>query len=442
MKSVCLWRVTGLALVLCVSGCGRATDSADGKESITIWWAQWAPADGLQELGQEFEQETGIAVRVHQIPWGNFQDQVFLNFGRPRTDFDIVVGDSQWLGRCVTRGLYVDLTEWLPTAVDLSKVHPNALRYLCEYPTGSGRYWAAPCETDAQGFAYRRDWFEDPAEQEAFRSRYGYELGVPATWQQVRDIAEFFQRPERKQFGISAQTGRSYDELTMSFQMVMWAFGGDWSDEQHRTQGILNGAESVAALTFLRDLARLGPRGGESADFGTALENFTNDSTSMLMVYFAFFPGVAQKMGEKVGFFAPPSHNGRRVVSLGGQGMSISTRVPPRQQELAKKFIAWFSQDAIQWKWITKDAGFTANTTILASEQFRRAAPYNAAFAESLDYLRDFYNIPEYNELLAAAQRFLGEAMDGKRSPQEALDRLAEEHEKIFRRAGYLKDAG
>ena len=71
---------------------------AEAEKSITVWWAQWDPAVGLQKLGDEFAAETGIAVEVHQIPWASYQDQVFLNFGNRQTDFDIVVGDSQWIG--------------------------------------------------------------------------------------------------------------------------------------------------------------------------------------------------------------------------------------------------------------------------------------------------------------------------------------------------------
>ena len=146
-------RMLGLAAVLLLAvQTGRAED-----KKITIWWAQWDPAAALQELGHEFAQETGIAVEVYQIPWPAYQDQVFLNFGNKQTDFDIVVGDSQWIGRGATKGLYLELTDWLPEALDLSAIHPRAARYLCEYPPGSSRFFAAPCQTDAIGFVYREE---------------------------------------------------------------------------------------------------------------------------------------------------------------------------------------------------------------------------------------------------------------------------------------------
>ena len=47
--------------------------------------------------------------------------------------------------------------------------------------------------------------------------------------------------------------------------------------------------------------------------------------------------------------------------------------------------------------------------------------------------------MPEFNELLSPAVRYLGEALDGSMTPREALDALAEKHEKIMRKAGHLK---
>src|SRR5205085_476308 len=139
--------------------------------------------------------------------------------------------------------------------------------------------------------------------------------------------------------------------------------------------------------------------------YDKTIEAMKNGSTAMAMDYFAFYPDISKTMGDKVGFFVIPKNGDRQFVSLGGQGMSISTKVPAQQQENAKKFIAWFCKTETQKKWITKEAGFTANVEVLKSDAFRKATPYNAAFANSLDHVRDFWNVPVYNELLAGAVR-------------------------------------
>lgn len=437
--------VAALALAGCSkdpatpSGAPASAGGAQAAQSITVWWFQWAPADGLQELGREFEKETGIAVKVEQIPLGSYQEKVFLEFGAARTRFDVLIGDSQWIGRGAAKGLYVDLTEWLPTVVDLKTIHPRAAKYLCEYPEGSGKWFAAPCETDAVGLAYRKDWFEDPAEKKAFRDVFGRELVVPATWQEFKEVAKFFQRPNAKRFGCSLPSDRSYDGLTMGVQNLLWAFGGRWhAEKSNKVVGELDTPGSVAAIEFYRELVKLGPKGAERMDYGQVLESFTNGSTAMILNYFAFFPGIHAQFGDKVGFAVVPAHDGKRVASLGGQGLSISTKIPKEQQELSKRFIAWFMQRKVQEQWITKPAGFTANADILKSAEFRAKTPYNAPFADSVDAMQDFWNVPVFNELLTVTQRYVGMAVDGEMPTEEALRQLAIEKERILKEAGLL----
>jgi multiple sugar transport system substrate-binding protein len=406
------------------------------RKKLTIWWAQWAPSDGLQDLARSFEQQEMVEVKVHQIPWPSFQDQVFQEFGKGSTAFDIVVGDSQWLGRGATRGLYLDLTSWLPTAVDIESLHPLAFKYLARYPTEHGKLYAAPCETDAMGFAYRSDWFADPREREAFKQTYKKELAVPETWDDLQRVAEFFTRPDKKQYGVALVTGRGYDDVVMGFEQILYAFGGAWGDpKSHKIQGILDSPQAVKALDFFKGLLRFSPPGGSKLGYGEALEPFVNGSTALLMNYFAFFPDLAKKMAGKVGFFAMPRNGERRFASLGGQGFSISTKVPADQQELAKRFIAWFLQTDTQKMWVQKPGGFTANAAILKSDEFKKASPYNEAFSQSMDILQDFWNVPVYNELLAATVQRLGEVLDGKKPSQEALTALVAEHEKILNQA-------
>ena len=158
-------------LVALLAGCkqqqpqGNGGDNATDKKTVTVWWAQWAPADGLQELGNEFEKETGIAVKVEQIPWASYQDKVFKNFGNKQTDFDIVVGDSQWIGVGAVDGLYLELTDWLPTAVDMTTVHPQAKAFYepGRYVPLVGYEWTHhqdPLKRKTQGD--HNNYFRDP----------------------------------------------------------------------------------------------------------------------------------------------------------------------------------------------------------------------------------------------------------------------------------------
>src|SRR5688572_10636936 len=131
--------------------------AAEGSEitELTILWAQWDPADYLQEIGNLYEQETGIAVNIVQEPWGSFYDRAFTEFAAGGTSFDMIVGDSQWLGQGAEQGHYVELTDFMVGEGIDKTVTPATLTYYGEYPSGSGSYWAYPTECDADGWAYR-----------------------------------------------------------------------------------------------------------------------------------------------------------------------------------------------------------------------------------------------------------------------------------------------
>ena len=79
---------------------------------LTILWAEWDPANYLQELVNEYEKETGVKVTVETTAWPGFQTKAFAEFNAKGDAYDMVVGDSQWLGAGSTGGHYVDLTDF------------------------------------------------------------------------------------------------------------------------------------------------------------------------------------------------------------------------------------------------------------------------------------------------------------------------------------------
>ncbi|MCY0541697.1 hypothetical protein OVW21_27100, partial [Klebsiella pneumoniae] len=75
--------VVGLLAVLSVS-----TVSAQIEE-LTIWWAQWDPANYLQQIGNEYEEAMGIKVTVVQTPWGDFYNRVGTEWAAQGTSYDM-----------------------------------------------------------------------------------------------------------------------------------------------------------------------------------------------------------------------------------------------------------------------------------------------------------------------------------------------------------------
>jgi hypothetical protein len=53
--------------------------------------------------------------------------------------------------------------------------------------------------------------------------------------------------------------------------------------------------------------------------------------------------------------------------------------------------------------------------------------------------MQDFWNVPCYNELLSATQKYVGQAIDDQTDTKKALATLADESEKILKENGLLK---
>jgi multiple sugar transport system substrate-binding protein len=435
-----LFLMVVFALVLSV---GVVSTSAQGITELTIWWAQWSPADFLQQVGNDYEAATGIKVTVVQTPWGDFYNRVGTEWAAKGTAFDMVVGDSQWVGQAVTQGHYVDLTEFMSSNGIDKTVTPATLTYYGEYPAGSGQYYAYPTEGDANGWAYRKDLFEDAQNMTDFQAKYGYELAVPKTWTELRDIAEFFTRPEQGLYGVGVYTQDDYDAITMGFQNIFFSYGGDWHDGTFNTLGVVNSPQAVASLELYKELYSFAPPGTNDSFFQEMNDVFLNGQAAMIMNYFAFFPVLNSDQNpyqDSTGYFSMPAGpDGQRYAALGGQGISVNSYIADDRKQASLDFIKWFAQEDVQKRW-AELGGYTCNIAVLESPEFLEIAPYNAAFAETMTFVKDFFNIPEFGKLLVPAQTNLANyVVAGQGTAQEALDKMAEEMDAILVEAGYVQ---
>ncbi|MEO6012309.1 MAG: extracellular solute-binding protein [Devosia sp.] len=426
--------VAGLGLLL-------ASSTNVLAQELTILWAEWDPANYLQELVNDYQKETGVAVKVETVPWPDFQTKAFTEFNSQGSAYDLVVGDSQWLGAASTGGHYVELTDFVKSHNLTETMAPATMQYYSEYPGSSGHYWSVPLEGDAVGWAYRKDWFEDPKEMEAFKAKYGYDLAVPKTLKELVDIAEFFNRPTENRYGAAIYSQSSGDALTMGVENFIFAYGGSLGDyATYKVSGLLNSKESVQGLEDYKKLFSFGPPGWGNAFFAEVNTAIAQGQVAMGMNFFAFFPSLLNEatnpQAKNMGFFAnPPGPGGADFAALGGQGISLISY--SKNQEEAMKFLDWLVKDSTQKRW-AELGGYTAAAAILKSDEFQKATPYNKAFYETMFKVRDFWALPEYAALLDQAQQgFYDYVVNGNGTAQETLDKLAATWVDTLKNAGY-----
>src|SRR5260370_7144221 len=86
-----LLKTSSLTVLLALSTASYA------QEKLTILWAQWDPANYLQELVKDYQKETGVEVVVETTPWPDFQTKAFTEWNAHGDAYDMVVEDPHWL---------------------------------------------------------------------------------------------------------------------------------------------------------------------------------------------------------------------------------------------------------------------------------------------------------------------------------------------------------
>ena len=123
---------------------------------------------------------------------------------------------------------------------------------------------------------------------------YGYELGVPTSWDMIKDVAEFFYDPDNEFYGVAIYGDNGYDSLAMFAMQTIRSYGGDLGNfETFEVDGYLNSPGAIAGIEYYRELFQYVPPGFGDAFFVATNDAFVNGIVPMATNYFAFFPGLA-----------------------------------------------------------------------------------------------------------------------------------------------------
>jgi multiple sugar transport system substrate-binding protein len=444
MRRFAMTLAAGALAAAGLAGPAAQPAAAQDKE-LTLCWAAWDPANALRELGKDFTEQTGIEMTYEFVPWTNFADR-FLNELNAQGDLcDLMIGDSQWLGMGAEFGHYVKLNDFFEQeGISMSDFLPATVYNYATWPKGSENYWALPAMGDAVGYVYRRDWFSRPEIRAAFQDQHGYALGEPETWDQLLDIAKFFQGREidgKKRYGIALYTERGSEGITMGVTNALysWGFQYDDPDNPYHMEGFVNSEQAVAGLQFYKELYECCTPPGHSDAYMTAnLDAYKSGQTAMQMNFFAFFPGIAKNEavgGDTSGFFVNPSQNAEASV-LGGQGISVVSYSD--KKEMALEYIKWFATEEVQKRWWAL-GGYSCHKAVLNDPDFPSTAPFAADFLDAMSNVRDFWQEPTYAELLQAMQKRVHDyVVADEGTAEEALDKLIEDWTFTFQSVGKL----
>ena len=305
---------------------GRRFVRRPAAGELTLCWAAWDPANALVELSKDFEKASGTTMKFEFVPWPNFTDRMLNELNSGGQLCDLLIGDSQWIGGAAEGGKYVKLNDFFDKeGIKMSDFAPATVYAYSTWPKGTPNYWALPAMGDANGWFYRKDWFEKAELQAEYKAKYNRDLAPPKTWSELKDIAEFFQGREvdgQKVYGAAIFTERASEGITIGATSALYSFGFKYETEPgtYKMDGAVNSEDAVKGLEFYKELYKCcTPPGYTDSCMGEGLDAFKSGQVAMMMNWFAFMPGMAkdEKVGKVTGFFVNPAQK-VAASTLGG----------------------------------------------------------------------------------------------------------------------------
>lgn len=337
----------------------------------------------VQNLGREYENKTGVSVSIKQV-------QSTGDDGASYQKGDLLIAGISRIPVYASEDRLDSLNTFLSTnsTVNWSVMERPSLNMVGEYPEHSGTIYALPFSQDALGIVYRSDLLDDPNESESFCTTYGYPLGVPGRYSELRDIAEFFSRNSTNLSGIGFAGLGGSDPISSPWLSIVTSYGSDiFGASSGKAAGTWNSSKTVMAMTAMRNLSRYEPVGAEKWGDKDVANALNSGTIAVGITWFSQFPDIqtaAEKQNLSFGYIPLPGE-----ITADGSFRAITVRIDGigllkgGSQDRAKEFLTWLYSPVVQFS-MAKSGHQPALLTVLDSYPYLNMNPFNRALPESM----------------------------------------------------------
>jgi len=440
-------------------------------------------------LAKAFEEITGIKVNHDIIQEGDVVEKLQTSMQSGKSIYDGWISDSDLIGTHYRYGAILPLTDYMSGAgKEFTNPGIDIKDFIgTKFTTApDGKLYQLPDQQFANLYWFRADWFARKDLQEKFKAKYGYDLGVPTNWSAYEDIANFFTNDVKELDGKKVFGHMDYGKKDPS---LGWRFTDAWlSMAGSADKGLPNGMPvDEWGIRVAEDkctpvgasVARGGATNSPAAVY--ALTKYVDwmkkfappQATGMTFSEAGPVPAqgqVAQQIFWYTAFTADMTKKGLPVVNADGSPkwrMAPSPYGPYWKQGMQNGYqdvgswtffkntdpnrlaAAWLYAQFVTSKTVSLKKSLTGLTFIRDSDIHHEYLTRNA---DKYGGLIEFYrsparvawtptgnNVPDYPKLAQLWWKNVATAVTGEKTPQAAMDNLAEEMDNVM---GRLQRAG
>jgi len=385
------------------------TEAPVAAEPVTIqYWHTHSDAEAAQldKVIANFEAANpGITVASTRYAYNDYKTALLTAISSGAVP-DVARLDIAWVSEFANQDALTQLDGNLP---DFDSIVKDTFPGPLSTNMWKDHYYGMPLDTNTQVLLWNKGVFEA--------------AGIstpPATMEEFASVACQLTDAAKKQYGYAE--GGTYFWAPAP---VFYAMGGKITDDKITTaSGYVNGAESVAAFTMLKDLYDQGcmsPNllgGGIATDAGHAEGTYAMiiDGPWMVDIYKGNYPDFEVN-------FAPIPTGPQGTTSSVVGGEDVVVLADSQNQEAAMKWASYLLTPDAQ-----KMMATVGQMPTLASLAGDPAMPaYFAVFQEQLKTAQARVPHPKWSDMDNAISNAYQRMLKGDQTPQVALDQAAEE---------------
>ena len=433
-------------------------------------------------LAKAFSEITGIKLKHDLIQEGDVVEKIQTQMQSGKNIYDGWINDSDLIGTHFRYKQAVNLTDWMAgEGKDVTFPGLDVDDFIGKSFTTApdGKLYQLPVQQFANLYWFRYDWFQRPDFKQKFKAKYGYELGVPVNWSAYEDIAEFFTNDVKEVDGVKVFGNMDYGKKDPS---LGWRFTDAWlSMAGNGDKGIpnglpvdewgirmegcrpvgssierggdTNGPAAVYAITkYLEWLKKYSPPQAQGMTFGEAGPVPAQGNIAQQMFWYTAFTADMTKPGLPVvnadgtpKWRMAPGPNGpywKQGMQNGYQDVGSWTFF--KNHDADKTAAAWLYAQFVTAKTTSLKKTLVGLTPIRESDIQSKAM---SDMAPKLGGLVEFYrsparvawsptgtNVPDYPKLAQLWWQNVAQAVTGEKTPQQAMDNLADQMDQVMSR--------
>ncbi|UZG44076.1 ABC transporter substrate-binding protein [Caldimonas thermodepolymerans] len=435
-------------------------------------------------LARAFTEITGIKVNHDLIQEGDVVEKLQTSMQSGKSIYDGWVSDSDLIGTHYRYGKILPLTDYMNGP---GKEFTNPGLDLKDFiglsftTAPDGKVYQLPDQQFANLYWFRADLFERPDLKEKFKAKYGYELGVPLNWSAYEDIAEFFTNDVKTIDGKPIYGHMDYGKKDPS---LGWRFTDAWlsmagaadrgipnglpvdewgirvADDKCtpvgasvQRGGATNSPAAVYALTKYVDwLKKYAPKEAMGMTFSEAGPVPAQGQIAQQIFWYTAFtadmtkPGlpVVNPDGTPKWRMAPSPYGPYWKDGMQNGYQDVGAWTFFKNHDPNRLAAAWLYAQFVTSKTVSLKKTIVGLTPIRESDIQSQAM---TEMAPKLGGLVEFYrsparvawtptgnNVPDYPKLAQLWWKHVATAVTGERTPQQAMDNLAEEMDQVMAR--------